>query len=306
MPRRRGPRRRLGRGRRGRRQRPHASRRRCRSSRYVELGGRLEGLPQCVYDPAADALVEPRAVDPERSGRGGRRACSRTRAASKRSARRRAQHVLAQPISTAHVRDVMAVIDGSCQAHRSSCAGRGSRHDGRALSAEPRRTQRRRPVARDAVARPASAGVPAVIACERGALKFWLRTGVRARRRYRARTSSGSAAQGAVRRRPRAVRCPSAELVFVHNLATEASGTCRAPTAAPAVAARARVFPRARTRTPPSSRTRSSCRRRCTAALRPRARARRRSLSRAIRSRRYHAAARSRAARRRAPRARRR
>ncbi len=28
-----------------------------------------------------------------------------------------------------------------------------------------------------------AAGMPAVIACERGALKFWLRTGVRARRR---------------------------------------------------------------------------------------------------------------------------
>ena len=34
-------------------------------ARYVELGGVLEGMPQCIYDPVADALREPRAVDPE-------------------------------------------------------------------------------------------------------------------------------------------------------------------------------------------------------------------------------------------------
>jgi glycosyltransferase involved in cell wall biosynthesis len=78
--------------------------------RYVELGGALEGLPQCVYDPAADALREPRAVDPEHvtavvsgllADASAFEACSAAASA----------HVLAQPGFADHVRDVMAVID---------------------------------------------------------------------------------------------------------------------------------------------------------------------------------------------------
>jgi glycosyltransferase involved in cell wall biosynthesis len=66
-----------------------------------------------------------------------------------------------------------------------------------------------------------AAGVPTLLVCERGALKFWLRTGVRARSRSVA---------GVERLRQQGVivvdhgmSIASAELVFVHNLETEAS-----------------------------------------------------------------------------------
>ena len=65
-----------------------------------------------------------------------------------------------------------------------------------------------------------AAGVPAVIACERGALKFWLRTGIRARR---------TGPTGIRRLQSRGwlivdhdLVVPSAELVFVHNVASAA------------------------------------------------------------------------------------
>ncbi|HUQ52670.1 MAG TPA: glycosyltransferase family 4 protein [Gammaproteobacteria bacterium] len=65
-----------------------------------------------------------------------------------------------------------------------------------------------------------AAGVPALLGCERGALRFWLRTGVRAHRR---------SAQQLERLRERGelvmdhgLALPSAEIVFVHNLASEA------------------------------------------------------------------------------------
>jgi glycosyltransferase involved in cell wall biosynthesis len=65
-----------------------------------------------------------------------------------------------------------------------------------------------------------AAKVPALIACERGVLKFWLRTGVRARRR------SVQELERLCARGERVVDhglcVPSAELVFVHNLASEA------------------------------------------------------------------------------------
>ncbi len=80
-------------------------------SRYVELGGRLEGLPQCVYDPTADALIEPRAVDPERLAAEVAGVFADARGFEALSAAASA-HVLAQPSFTAHVRDVLAVIDG--------------------------------------------------------------------------------------------------------------------------------------------------------------------------------------------------
>jgi glycosyltransferase involved in cell wall biosynthesis len=79
--------------------------------RYVELGGRLEGLPQCVYDPAADALAAPRAVDPELLAAAVAALFDDARGFETLSERASA-HVLAQPNFAAHVRDVLAVIDG--------------------------------------------------------------------------------------------------------------------------------------------------------------------------------------------------
>jgi glycosyltransferase involved in cell wall biosynthesis len=66
----------------------------------------------------------------------------------------------------------------------------------------------------------AAAGIPALIACERGALKFWLRTGVRARRRSLAQLERLRAQGGVLV--DHGLCLPSAELVFVHNLASEA------------------------------------------------------------------------------------
>jgi glycosyltransferase involved in cell wall biosynthesis len=65
-----------------------------------------------------------------------------------------------------------------------------------------------------------AAGIPALIACERGALKFWLRTGVRARRRS-VQELERLCAQGE-RVVDHGLTLPNAELVFVHNLASEA------------------------------------------------------------------------------------
>lgn len=65
-----------------------------------------------------------------------------------------------------------------------------------------------------------SAGLPTLLACARGGLKFWLRTGVRARRRSSADIER-LRAQGAIVV-DHGLTFPSAELVFVHNLATEA------------------------------------------------------------------------------------
>jgi glycosyltransferase involved in cell wall biosynthesis len=65
-----------------------------------------------------------------------------------------------------------------------------------------------------------SAGMPTLLACARGALKFWLRTGVRARRRSAADIERLHE-QGAIVV-DHGLTFPSAELVFVHNLVTEA------------------------------------------------------------------------------------
>lgn len=64
-----------------------------------------------------------------------------------------------------------------------------------------------------------AAGVASVIACERGALRFWLRTGVRVRRRSPSELAALRAG-GAVLV-DHGMSVPSAELVFVHNLANE-------------------------------------------------------------------------------------
>ena len=65
-----------------------------------------------------------------------------------------------------------------------------------------------------------SAGVPTLLACARGGLKFWLRTGVRARRRSAAGIERLRALGAIVV--DHGLTFPSAELVFVHNLVTEA------------------------------------------------------------------------------------
>jgi len=79
--------------------------------RYVELGGALDGLPPHVYDPSADALREPRAVDPELLAAKVAELFADARGFEMRSAAASAR-ALAQPSFAAHVRDVMAVIDG--------------------------------------------------------------------------------------------------------------------------------------------------------------------------------------------------
>ena len=80
-------------------------------ARYVELGGALAGMPQCIYDPAADALHEPRAVDPELLAAEVAAQFTDARAYEARSAAASA-HVLAGPSFASHVRDVMETIDG--------------------------------------------------------------------------------------------------------------------------------------------------------------------------------------------------
>jgi glycosyltransferase involved in cell wall biosynthesis len=80
-------------------------------ARYVELGGVLEGMPQCIYDPVADALREPHAVDPELLAAAVAAQFADARAYEALSAAASA-HVLAGPSFASHVRDVMATIDG--------------------------------------------------------------------------------------------------------------------------------------------------------------------------------------------------
>lgn len=77
---------------------------------YVELGGRLEGLPRCIYDPTRDALAKPAAVNPERLAAAVAELFGDASRFESLSASASA-HVLGQPDFAAHVRDVMAVID---------------------------------------------------------------------------------------------------------------------------------------------------------------------------------------------------
>ncbi len=79
--------------------------------RYVELGGALDGLPRCVYAPATDALEEPRAVAPEDLA-AGVAAVFRDESSFEACSAAASAHVLAQPNFGAHVRDVLAVIEG--------------------------------------------------------------------------------------------------------------------------------------------------------------------------------------------------
>ena len=65
-----------------------------------------------------------------------------------------------------------------------------------------------------------AAGTPALLGGERGAFKFWLRTGVRALRRSRERARELTAGGGLLV--DHGLCLPDADLVFVHNLATEA------------------------------------------------------------------------------------
>src|SRR5688572_27838136 len=87
-----------------------------------------------------------------------------------------------------------------------------------------------------------AAGVPTLLACDHGALKFWLRTGVRVRRRSTAQIERVQA-QGAVVV-DHGLSIPSAELVFVHNVGAEAARHFREPAAA-AIVEREREFFRA-------------------------------------------------------------
>ena len=97
-----------------------------------------------------------------------------------------------------------------------------------------------------------------MIACERGALKFWLRSGTVSRRCAVPSRAACRACRCTARSIVDHGLCvPSAELVFVHNLATEAQpASSSALTAAPQVAAE-REFFRALIPTARSSRIRS-------------------------------------------------
>jgi glycosyltransferase involved in cell wall biosynthesis len=79
-------------------------------AQYVELGGGLTGLPRCIYDPAADALREPRAVDPAHLAAAAAAMLDDAQRFEALSAAASA-HVRAQPNFASHVRDVLAVID---------------------------------------------------------------------------------------------------------------------------------------------------------------------------------------------------
>jgi glycosyltransferase involved in cell wall biosynthesis len=78
--------------------------------RYVELGGALDGLPQHIYVPVADALDEPRAVDPDILA-AEVAAVFRDESSFEAGSAAASAHVLAQPSFAAHVHDVLAVID---------------------------------------------------------------------------------------------------------------------------------------------------------------------------------------------------
>jgi glycosyltransferase involved in cell wall biosynthesis len=92
--------------------------------RYAELGGAREGLPQCIYDPRADALAAPRAVDPEMLATEVAALFADARGYEALSAAASA-HVLARPSFATHVRDVLAVID-ECLQRASRPAVRGA------------------------------------------------------------------------------------------------------------------------------------------------------------------------------------
>jgi glycosyltransferase involved in cell wall biosynthesis len=78
-----------------------------------------------------------------------------------------------------------------------------------------------------------AAGVPTVLACARGALKFWLRTGVHARRRSAADVERLQARGAVVVDHGASI--PSADLVFVHNVAAEAARHLPEPPSAEAL-----------------------------------------------------------------------
>jgi glycosyltransferase involved in cell wall biosynthesis len=83
-----------------------------------------------------------------------------------------------------------------------------------------------------------SAGVQALLACGRGALKFWWRTGVPARRRS-VEAIERLQHEGALIA-DHGLSIPSAELTFVHNLVTEAA--LHVPGSSPESARREREF----------------------------------------------------------------
>ena len=78
---------------------------------YAALGGNLEGLPRLVYDPVADAIGPPRAVDP---GEIAQRvvALFSEAGAYERASLQATTHVLQAFDFDRHVSDVFAVLDG--------------------------------------------------------------------------------------------------------------------------------------------------------------------------------------------------
>ena len=85
-------------------------------------------------------------------------------------------------------------------------------------------------------------GVPTLLACQRGAMKFWLRTGVRARSRSASQIERLQSDGAIIVDHGPSI--PSAELVFVHNVAAEAVRYRTEPVAG-AVLEREREFFRA-------------------------------------------------------------
>lgn len=84
---------------------------------YLELGGSLEGLPERVYAPDRDALAAPQAVDPVALARAVERVFGAANTFESLSAAASA-HVLRGPDFSAHVRDVLGVIDESLARRR--------------------------------------------------------------------------------------------------------------------------------------------------------------------------------------------
>lgn len=77
---------------------------------YPKFGGRLEGIPEVVYDPLTDGLIEPRFVDPDKVAE----VVSRLFADSARyeeMSRSASSHVLDEYGFDAHVDDVMRVVE---------------------------------------------------------------------------------------------------------------------------------------------------------------------------------------------------
>jgi glycosyltransferase involved in cell wall biosynthesis len=77
---------------------------------YGALGGAPGGIPNLVYDPAQDALIEPRLLDPQALAAAVTRLFSDARMFEALSASA-SEHVLDRPDFDQHVKEIMAVVD---------------------------------------------------------------------------------------------------------------------------------------------------------------------------------------------------